>query len=433
MKNLQLGLNLEFLKTYSLEIGVFLCFVLPPVGILWLLCIGWYQLNKTIDLKVPIYLNTTIFFYVCLAIAAFGSSFSQKNEQHMLIFAMVLGYLGLYLYMREHASLTLIYRFKRIMIIGGIYLIALGNLLREITVSNPILGFLTGTEYIGPSEESGGRLFGSAYNPNFTSFLLLVILAFLLADLLKKKYENSNTLTKWDFFLPLFIVMGIFQTGSRSGIGVMFIVLVLFLLKLAPKIGITVIILILFANNQILELIPRFNILNEAFLERKVIWENSIRIWKEHPFFGTTPLGFYDAYLHVGKSVIHEPIYHAHNIFLATFSEYGTIGGLAFLLLLMTITLKLCCLVFLNAKKKELLNFFLLSLPVILLTGIFDHPLVSPQTALLTTILIGCWDRYTESIPFVEKSIFTMKRAFAKVIYVDKKPLPHHLTETEKK
>lgn len=433
MKNLQMVLNLEFIKKYVLEIGVILCFVLPPVGIFWLLCIGWNQLNRTIDLKVPIYLNTTIFFYICLAIAAFGSSFSQKNQTHMLIFAMILGYLGLYLYIRERASFAFIYRFKHIMIIGGIYLVVIGNLLREIPVANMFLGFFTGTEFIGPSEDNGGRLYGSAYNPNFTSFLLLVILSFLLADLLKKKYENSKNITKWEYFLPLFIVMGIFQTGSRSGIGVMFFVLVLFLLKLVPKIGITVIILILFANNLIFGLIPRFDIINEAFLERKVIWENSIRIWKEYPFFGTTPLGFYDAYLHVGKSVIHEPIYHAHNIFLATFSEYGTIGGLAFILLLMTIALKLCCLVFLNAKKKVLLNFFLLSLPVILLTGIFDHPLVSPQTALLTTILIGCWDRYTESIPFVEKSIMTMRRAFAKVIYVEKKPLPHHLTETEKK
>jgi O-antigen ligase len=317
------------------------------------------------------------------------------------------------------------------MIFGGIYLIVIGNVLRESSGSHAFIGFLTGTDFIGPSEDIGGRLFGSAYNPNFTSFLLVVILAFLLADLLKNTY--SKTRSQWAYFLPLLMITGIFQTGSRTGIAVMFIVLVLFLLKLVPKIGVTVFILILFANNQIAAVIPRFQIINEAFHERKVIWENSFQIWKEYPFFGTTSLGFYEAYIHVGKSVMHEPVYHAHNLFLATFSEYGTIGGLALIFLFMTMTLKVCCLLFLNAKKKALLNFFLLSLPVILLTGIFDHPLVSPQTALLTTILIGCWDRYTESIPFVEKSIMTMRRAFARVIYFEKKPIPHHLTETEKK
>jgi hypothetical protein len=87
---------------------------------------------------------------------------------------------------------------------------------------------------------------------------------------------------------------------------------------------------------------------------------------------------------------------------------------------------------FLKAKKKVLLNFFILSLPVILLTGIFDHPLVSPQTALLITILVACWDRYTERLSFVQKSALYVKRVLAKIIYFKEKPIKQHLSKTEK-
>jgi O-antigen ligase len=313
------------------------------------------------------------------------------------------------------------------MIIGGVYLVVVGNILKQFYVSNMFFGLLTGTIFIGPSEDSGGRLFGSAYNPNFTGLLLLITLTFLLADLLKQIQDKSQSISKWFFFLLMLIVVGIFQTGSRAGVATMFIMFVIFMLKSAPKVGIATITIILIAKSQILALIPRFQFISEATFVRKEIWENSFRIWKEYPYFGTTSLGFYEAYAHLGK-----PVPHAHNIVLAFFSEYGTIGGLAFLLLSATIAFKFCCLCFLNAKKKILLDFFILSMPVILLTGIFDHPLVSPQTALLITILVACWDRYTERLPFVQKSVLYVKRVLAKIIYIKERPIDQHLSKTEK-
>jgi O-antigen ligase len=425
--NIQKTLNKENIKQNSIEIGILLCFILPPLGILWLMFIGWNHLNEVINLKVSFSINTTIFFFICLAIATIGATFHQGSGNYLLAFAMILGYLGLYLYIKERMGIELFLRFKQLMIIGGVYLIVIGNIANHIDVSNHFFGLLTGTTFIGPSADSSGRLYGSAYNPNFTSFLLLIALSFILSDLLKLQQEKSKTIAKWCFFLPILFVLGIFQTGSRAGIATMFIIFIIFGLKLAPKIGIVALTIILITKSYIISLIPRSQYISESAIVRKEIWENSFKVWKEYPYFGTTSLGFQEAYTHFGK-----PVPHAHNIILGFFSEYGTIGGLAFLLLSATIACKFCSLCFLNTKKKVLLDFFLLSLPVIILTGIFDHPLVSPQTTLLITILVACWDRYTESLPFVWKSTLSVKRFQAKGIYLKEKPISQHLTKTEK-
>jgi len=412
MTNLKMLLNKDFLKKHLLETGVVLCFVLPPVGIVWLMCIGWNHLKQVIDLKAPFYLNATTFLFICLGIATLGASFSEDSEAYMLMFAMILGYLGLYLYIKERATLSLIRRFKWMMIFGGIFIVIFGNIMRTFEVSNVILGGLTGTIFLGPSPSSDGRLFGSAYNPNFASFLLVLVLSFLLADQLKR--QSHKHIFKWEYMLIVTIICGIFQTGSRAGIGVMFLVLILYMLRFSPKIGIVAVAILIILHNQILDLLPRFNMLYEAIHERKEIWETSIRIWKEYPFFGTTPLGYrhaYDQFTH--------PEPHAHNIFLGFFTEYGTIGGLAFLFIIMTFTLKLCCLLFINGENKVLLNFFLLSLPVIFFTGIFDHPLVSPQTTLLTIILLACFDRYTGSVPFLQKTVLYVNYKLVRVIYLE--------------
>ncbi|WP_175640226.1 O-antigen ligase family protein [Metabacillus schmidteae] len=411
MTKLKIVLKKEFLKKHLLEIGVILCFVLPPVGILWLMLIGWNQLKNAVDLKAAFYLNATTFFFVCLAIATLGATFTEDKEAYMLIFAMILGYLGLYLYIKERVTMSLIRRFKWIMIIGGVYLVIFGSVMRHFQVTDMLIGGITGTLYIGPLPDSvaDGRLFGTAYNPNFASFLLLLILSFLLADQLKRQHHKQMI---WNYVLITIMMFGIFQTGSRSGIGVMFLVLIIFMLRLSARIGMAAAAIPFIFHKQIADILPRFKLFNEAFLERKEIWETSLKIWEKYPFFGTTPLGYRRAY-----DQFTQPEPHAHNIILGFFTEYGTIGGLAFIFLVMTFMLKLCCLFFINAKNKTLLNFFLLSLPVIFFSGIFDHPLVSPQTALLAIIILACFDRYTGNVPLLQKAVLYVNYKVAKVIY----------------
>lgn len=308
--------------------------------------------------------------------------------------------------------MTIIRRFKWIMIVGGVFLVVSGSVMKNVQITDMLIGGLTGTIFLGPSPDSDGRLFGTAYNPNFASFLLLLIVSFLLAEQLKR--QQCKRIVIWNYVLVAIMMFGIFQTGSRAGIGVMFLVLVIFMLRYSAKIGMVAVTLLISFHKQILDVLPRFDLLNDAILERKEIWETSIRIWAKYPFFGTTPLGYrqaYDQFTH--------PEPHAHNMFLGLFAEYGTIDGLAFLLLVMTLMFKVCCMLFMHAKNKELLNFFLLSLPVLFFTGIFDHPLVSPQTALLAVILVACFDRYTGSVPFWQRTVLFVNYKVVRMIYFE--------------
>ncbi|MGM7722451.1 O-antigen ligase family protein [Metabacillus sp. Hm71] len=426
MINLQTTFIKEYLKKYSVEIGILLCFILPPIGILWLMVIGWNHLNEVINYKVSFSINTTSFFFICMALATTGAALGHGNGSYLLAFAMILGYLGLYSFIKDRVTISLFSRYKQLIIIGGVYLIIIGNIVNQLNVPEHVFGLLTGTTFIGTSEDASGRLFGSAYNPNFTSFLLLISLSFLLADLLKRLQERRSLIPTLS--LILFFGAGIFQTESRTGVATMFIMIILFLLRLAPKIGIYCLSFMVLVNIHILALIPRSEQIRSSSFVRKEIWENSFKIWKEHPYFGTTSLGFYDAYAHFG-----EPVPHAHNILLGFFSEYGSVGGLGFLLVFTAISFKFCYLFLIKWKKKKvLLEFFLLSLPILLLTGIFDHPLVSPQTTILIVILVACWDRYTERLPFVRKSIFSLKRLYTKGVYLKQKPISQQMTKTEK-
>lgn len=426
MTKLKSLINKELITKYHMEIGIMLCFMLPPLGILWLTVIGWRHLNKVVYNRVPLHFNTTTFFFICLLISSIGASISQHNGKYLLIVALIAGYLGLYLYIKDNTNFASIKRYKYVMIAGGFYLFLSGTLFPGFYGKSEWIGYLTGTQFIGgPPGTDDPRLFGSAYNPNFTAFLLLMTFTFVLSSIMEKMKKGDKGWQK--FYLPLLLIntIGIFETGSRSGVAAMFILGLFFVIKSYPKIGLTSIAALFLIKDQILMLIPRNDAISQSTFMRKEIWENSIRIWQDHPFFGTTPIGFADAYAHFARAVPH-----AHNIVLAFFAEYGTIGGLAFLLLALSVMYKFCCMYFLKAKRKKLLNFFLLSLPVLLLTGIFDHPLVSPQTALLTIILLASFDKYTATVPFVEKSVLHLKRALLWVSFWTGKP--QHMSKTHK-
>ncbi|MGD6817844.1 O-antigen ligase family protein [Metabacillus sp. 113a] len=426
MIKLKLENLLAWIKAYHLEIGVGLCFLLPPVGILWLVVIGWNHLNHVVYRRAPFTLNLTSFFFLCLLVSSAGASIVQQNGTYLLIVALIAGYLGLYLYIKETLTLASFQRYKRIVIAGGFYLFLSGLMLKEHPV-NGLLAFLTGTQFIGGSaDNSEARLFGSAYNPNFTAFLLLLTFAFVITSMLGHMKNKEHQLLLYQIPLILVIAAAIFQTGSRSGVATMFIMTLFLVIKLNPKLGITCLGMLFAVRDQLIALIPRTEVIDHSALARKEIWLNSLSIWKDNTYFGTTPLGFYDSYLELsGKGVPH-----AHNMFLAFFAEYGTIGGLAFLLLAAGIAFKFCCLYFMESKRKQLLNLFMISIPIIFLTGILDHPLVSPQTALIAVILLASWDRYTEPVHVLQKSVAYIKRAYLRIsLQTDNS---HNVSKTQK-
>ncbi|MTH53587.1 O-antigen ligase domain-containing protein [Bacillus mangrovi] len=417
---------LAWIKAYHLEIGVGLCFILPPIGIVWLVVIGWDHLNKAVYRRAPFSLNVTTFFFMCLLVSAAGAGIVRQNASYLLIVGLIAGYLGLYLYIKETLTLGSFQRYKRIVIAGGFYLFLSGLMLKDHSL-NGIFAFLTGTQFIGGSGGSSqARLFGSAYNPNFTAFLLLLTFTFVLTSMIGHFKNKENRLLLYQVPLILVIAAAIFQTGSRSGVATMFILCLFLVIKLNPKLGITCLGMMFAVRDQLIALIPRTEVIDHSAMARKEIWLNSLSIWKDNTFFGTTPLGYYDSYLELtGKGVPH-----AHNMFLAFFAEYGTIGGLAFLILAGSVAFKFCCLYFMESKRKHLLNLFMISIPIIFLTGILDHPLVSPQTALITVILLASWDRYTEPVHVVQKSAAYVKRAFLRISLQAEKS--HNLTKSQK-
>jgi O-antigen ligase len=136
-----------------------------------------------------------------------------------------------------------------------------------------------------------------------------------------------------------------------------------------------------------------------------VIWERSIQLWQEHSLFGTTSLGFHKEYFFH----FHENMPHAHNMVIGIFTEYGSLGGMAFLCVVALNIYKVISFYF-SQNNKMHLDVFLLSLPVILLTGIFDYVIYSPQVSLLMMILLASWDKYTARVALLDPRIISTIR-----------------------
>ncbi|WKB36481.1 hypothetical protein QS257_05085 [Terrilactibacillus sp. S3-3] len=74
---------------------------------------------------------------------------------------------------------------------------------------------LTGGMLIGYNHHD--RLFGSAYNPNYASYLLVLAIAFLLAELLQAIKKGAEKQIGFSLILLALLSFGVFDTGSRAG------------------------------------------------------------------------------------------------------------------------------------------------------------------------------------------------------------------------
>lgn len=398
-------MKMKFLKKHAIEIGLLLVFLLPPLGIGLLIIIGLIHLIKIMKSKKPLPFTIGSFFFINLLIASIGASFMYMEIKYFMIPILIASYLGYYLYIKERFSKQLLCNYVRIIIFGGIYIAFIGQFqllfpefvtlfLQKDNWFLQGIGILTG--WMPLSFDENNRLFGSAYNPNFAAFFLLMSIALLLWKLLRRENILRNS------GLILILGFAIIQTGSRSGVIAMILLFIIFLFRYRWQIGAALAGLlgfIYFKFDLINELLPRYDTLHVSATGRKNIWENSIHIWSDHPFFGVTPLGFREAY----DAFAHDKVAHAHNIFLGFFTEYGTIGGLSFVLLFIAIVVKVSFIIYAFRNRKKYLDIFLLLMPVFLMTGILDHPLVSPQTALLSIFVIAGWEKYVKRIHFFAK------------------------------
>jgi O-antigen ligase len=401
MKQNKKSFRLKTISISPLDWGVILLFLLPPIGIICMIGRGLYHLYRGFLCKKIVKFHPTSFFFLTLFLSSIGACLQQKEGLYFFTPVMVLGYFGLYLYVKEENETLHVHRLSRIIVLGGLYIATVGQFQLQKGYAygeNWWFGMLTGLMPIGFDEQE--RLFGSAYNPNFAAFLLLLAIACLLARMLHAIQGGSRKpLLILFLIVPLFpIALAIIQTGSRAGVAIMVLLFLLFVWKIRWQAGILLSIIsigLLVYTESFSTVIPRFDSLSQSLETREEIWKNSIHVWSKSPVFGVTPLGFRKAYAMFDSS----GITHAHNIVLGFFSEYGVIGGVSFLLLVMTCLYKAAKIFALAAWHEKIVPVFFFSLPVLLFTGLLDHPLVSPQTALLAIILLGGWDRYTDSIP----------------------------------
>lgn len=382
----------SFRKFTVLELRLLLCFLLPPLGIFLLLLSGLHTIYKRWREKKRFVFSLSSCFFLCLFISTIGAAILMKEISYLSITVMILGYWGLYLRIMETERNLLFRHFRLIMIFGGVYSCLIGWISKWWTFP-PAVGYLTGTVLFGNTNlQDYSRLIGCEYNPNFTVYILLFANSFLLADLLTSLRNKRFANLVWQLPILFLLSYGIFQTGSRAGFTAMILIYLLFILRLNRTIFIFSTIFVLTLSKWLLHLMPRYEATTQAVQIREAIWKSGYEIWKDHSIFGVTPLGFSQ------ESLKHFNLFepHAHNMLIGMFAEYGTLGGLAFLIVIFVNGLKCIHVFFSIPSKKSLFESFLLGLPIIILTGVFDEPLFSPQIGILTVILLACWDRYTK-------------------------------------
>ncbi|RLQ96746.1 O-antigen ligase family protein [Falsibacillus albus] len=392
--------NLKRWNTF--ESGLGLCFLLPPIGVGLLLIKGLASaFNYTKSSKKSFSLMHLYFIsLVC------SSMFAAIHSADVVLFGagiLNLGYFGIYLSLTKNRMEMNIGTYKWIIIIGGIYNCLIGWVLDGVSI-NPVIRMLTGTEVFQ------GRLVGSSYNPNFTMYILLLALAFILSELLTSIRARKWAYSAWYCAGILVLAKGMIDTGSRAAFITMMILYAIFLFQLNKKLFITGFTLTLLNIKWIFEIMPRSGLIDKSIGVRTEIWENSIELIGRHPLVGVTPFGFYKEYAnsfpYSGNTIIHP-----HNSFIGVFAEYGTISGMLFLLLVAVMGKNMITIFFAKQKERRLFNSFFLGLPIILLTGIFDEPFFSPQIAVPTIMLVAYWNKYTEgslqtdSVPSIEEYI----------------------------
>jgi O-antigen ligase len=392
------------LKKNHFEISIALCFILPPVGILFLLLIGWYSLHRAWKERRSVTFTPCLFLFGCMFLSTIGSSIVMKNYSFFLISALILAYLGVYLKMTVDGIQSTFTAFKWLTIGGGIYFYGLYHFQQEL-MAHPFTSFLTGTALIGATHIlEYDRLIGAAYNPNFSVALLLFGFSFLLAECLKSIRKSSWI--QLGILAPLVILFmhAIILTGSRAGFCITIIIFTLFTFRWNKRIAFVLVSVITLNYKLVLSCMPRYTELIQAAGVRKEIWMHSFNLWQNHSLFGTTPLGFYKEYLYA----YHEKVPHAHNMILSMFAEYGSLGGIAFLIVILINGYKVTLLYLAKENNKKHLDVYLLSLPVWLFTGFVDHVLYSPQVALMAIILLASWDKYTARLYKVNPAIWVI-------------------------
>jgi len=391
--------TINWLKN-PIAVGTFIIIALPPLGVLWFILVGLFTIIKRLFRGQRVPLNSSSYFYLALIISSTVALITLPHLSpyvYIPVPVLLLGYYGVYLNIFEDVQKKnqSFHFFGVSLVLGGLYLFFFDqfcNYLNDWGLKIPYpLDNLTGRALLGIPPTA--RLYGSAYNPNFASYLLLLAIGIALAYFIKAFKTKSWSAGLLSLIIIIIYWTGILDTGSRSAVITMFVLTEIALLKINWKVALVTTALVLIKFKTLLQFVPRKGIIDLSYTNRLFIWKNALKIFWSHPIFGVTPAGFNIFYMQLTKKYVP----HAHDIFLAFFSEYGLLGGgmfLAFSIVMAIYFVKMV--IHPSIRSLSYSNAFLLTLPIILFTGVLDHPLYSPQVALPTVILLAFFHRYVK-------------------------------------
>ncbi|MCL1632071.1 O-antigen ligase family protein [Sporolactobacillus sp. CPB3-1] len=372
--------------------GFVLLYVLPPVGMAWFVYFAAQELRNQYAKRNSLPTDLISILLALMAMASIGSVLVTWQITDLFSTLILAGYLGIYLFWLRHPEYLQIRQFAWISIFGGVYIVLSERVLNFIPYDNlfgKAVSFMTGHFLFG--YRGMPRLFGSAFNPNYACYLLILAAAFLSVELLQAIQKKNKQLIVLSLLIFPVLDFGIYQTGSRAGFAILILIHLLFFYKLSIKLFIPVALFTMASAPILYQWMPRSSDTEASMAKRLEIWGNSLKIFQENPFFGTTTFGFGRDYLAMNG----EAIPHAHDLFLSILSSSGIFCGGFFIAVIAVSTVHLFKAQRISARTNYLSNLFLFSLPTIILYGIMDFTLSSPQVMIMVLVLLSYWTRYT--------------------------------------
>ncbi|MFC6181926.1 O-antigen ligase family protein [Lactiplantibacillus daowaiensis] len=375
-------------------LGLKLLAILPPIGIGWLVYLSRWQWLKLFRHPKSIW-HDQVLCFILLLLGITVLNFNRHDyHSDILSCLMLIVLMNLWLLCRRSAHLLTLAQIRQFIIQFGIYITISGNIFHWLNqwVNLPTwLKFLAGDLLWGYAANQD-RLFGSAYNPNDACCLLLIALGLFLAQFGHQTnvIGSSHHQRYLDWLTTSLLMIGIYQTQSRTGLILMLVLVIGTSYHLNWRYGVMTTLSTALMSAIALNLLPRSYSWGTAWSSRLTIWQNSLALFKNAPWFGVTYFGFAKQYLKLTGTYVP----HAHDIFIMLLASFGILGGLGFVALIAANGWHL-------AKRWQQhqpmpnLRYFGMTLPIILAYGLTDFVLSSMQVLIIILLLVAYW-RYEQ-------------------------------------
>jgi O-antigen ligase len=257
----------------------------------------------------------------------------------------------------------------------------LGNYFGKIVTANP-------SWLVNISGETRMRAFGFFPDPHTFSFFVSLSFFVALGYFFWEKRAGFRVLAAFSAILALLAALLSFSRGAYLGIlaGMIFFLFIYlsrsgYLGRVLIALGVAAAVLSLFYSSAISHrLASSFNLKEGSNVERMKNWKEAADVVSDYPFFGVG-LGNYAAT--IDPSAEERSSIYAHNLLLDIAAETGIPNALVFFFLVLASIWR-------NVQNKDIFSLGLAAALVYLLVhGIFDTPIWSPQVMVMFLIILA--------------------------------------------